>query len=131
LTVRAQIIADKPTAQDVTPESVSSLSPSSSEQQELSTSAGGCPFLNALADPPEVSIPWYKRLHQITKPTEFQKLLLDDAMAEGHRMVALRKDVGFADAYVLGSGDMVRTAFAGEAGLDPITKQSSIPSFGE
>lgn len=143
--MRAQIIADKPTVQDFQPESVAATpSPvptpvpsSSSEQQqqaEQPSSSSSCPFLNAVAaaqDPPLVHIPWMKRLEQITKPTEFQQLLLDGPEAEGHRMVALGKTFGFSDAYMLGTGDAVRAAFAGESGADPITKQSSIPSFGE
>lgn len=93
-------------------------------------STSGCPFLAAV-NPPEVRIPWHTRLQQLTKPYEFQQLLLDDALKEGHKMVAIDKTVGFADAYMPASGDAVKAVFAGEAGTDPITQQPSIPSMGE
>lgn len=75
-------------------------------------------------------MPWHQRLGQITKPYEFQQMLLDDAIRDGHRMVQIGKDIGFADAYMPATGEAVKTVFAGEAGTDPIIKQSSIPSMG-
>jgi hypothetical protein len=125
--IRAQIIADKPAAQEVQPGPSVSITSSSSSTE---ASAAGCPFLNSLT-PPEVHIPWLKRLGQITKPDEFQKTLLTDAMKQGHRMVAVKKDIGFSDAYMVGTGDAVKTVFAGEAGANPPIRQSSLPSFGK
>lgn len=122
--VRAQIIADKPkTDLQSQPEPVSTTSSS-----EAGTSA--CPFLNAL-NPPVVKVPWHKRLEQITKPVEFQRMILDDAVKQGDSMVALEKTAGFLDAYVPATGDAVKTIFGGEAGTDPIVRQSSVPSFGK
>ena len=82
--VRAQIIADKPSAvqnPEPQPASSSSISPSS------------CPFLNAL-DPPVVKVPWHKRFMQLFKPYEFQTMLLQDAVHAGSTMVAVDKTVG-------------------------------------
>lgn len=124
--MRAQIIADKPTVQEVQPEAPISTSSSIPE----ASTAAGCPFLNSLT-PPEVHVPWLKRLGQITQPTEFQKTLLTEAMEQGHRMVAINKDIGFSDAYMIGNGDAVKAVFQGEAGSNPTIKQSSLPSFGE
>lgn len=125
--VRAQIIADKPkTDHQSQPEPVSTTSSSSSS--EAGTSA--CPFLNAL-NPPVVMVPWHKRLEQITKPVEFQRMILDDAVKQGDSMVALEKTAGFLDAYVPATGDAVKTIFGGEAGTEPIVRQSSVPSFGK
>jgi hypothetical protein len=124
LYVRSQIIADKPTVQEGQPEAFGSTS--SSPQPSTS----GCPFLQAI-NPPEVKVPWRQRLDQITKPYEFQQMLLDDAIRDGHRMVQIGKDIGFSDAYMPATGDAVKAVFAGEAGTDAIVKQSSIPSMGE
>lgn len=74
-------------------------------------------------------MPWHQRLDQITKPYEFQQMLLDDAIRDGHRMVQIGKDIGFSDAYMPATGDAVKAVFAGEAGTDAIVKQSSIPSM--
>jgi hypothetical protein len=131
LTVRAQILADKPTVQPEQPEQQPrSIQASSSSTPDAPPSTSGCPFLAAV-NPPVVRIPWLTRLQQLTKPYEFQQLLLDDALKEGHKMVALDKTFGFADAYMPASGEAVKTVFAGEAGTDPIIKQSSLPSMGE
>lgn len=125
LAVRAQIVADKPTVQ---PEQQQQPDIKSSTAEPPSTS--GCPFLAAV-NPPEVRIPWHTRLQQLTKPYEFQQLLLDDALKKGHKMVSIDKTVGFSDAYMPASGDAVKAVFAGEAGTDPIIQQPSIPSMGE
>jgi hypothetical protein len=122
--VKAQIIADKPPAPEMQPE------PSISTSSSPEASTAGCPFLNSLT-PPEVHVPWLKRLAQITQPEEWQNTLLGEAMKQGHRMAAVNKDIGFSDAYMVGTGDAVKTVFAGEAGSDPMTRQSSLPSFGE
>ncbi len=117
--VRAKLAADKPTEQSnhdqpATKNASSSAGPGSS-----------CPFLNAInATPPEVHIPWYKRLQQYSNPWEFQQLVLDDVVAQGHQIAALTKTMGFTDAFMPASGDAVRTVFAGEAGSDPITSHT-------
>lgn len=141
LVVRAQIIADKPAAA-VQPDHAQASSLGHAAGAEASTAqysdsttpspaaGGSCPFLNAL-NPPEVPIKWHQRLWQLTKPYEFQQLLLDQAVQEGNSMVAVSKGFGFSDAYMTASGDAVKAVFAGEAGSDPIVHQSRIPSFGE
>lgn len=134
LALKAQILADKPTAQ-VPPQQPAGHSSSVNPHDNLTIAAAaapvstsGCPFLNAV-NPPLIKVPWHQRFKQLFKPHEFQRMVLDDAIKAGDSMVALDRKPGFMDAYVVGTGDGVKTVFAGEAGTEAITAQSGLPFF--
>ena len=105
--VRAKRVADKPTEQSNPTQPTTSTHSSSSSE-----SASRCPVLSALnVAPPEVNIPWHKRMQQYAQPWEFQQQVLDDAVAQGHHMAAIQKSPGFAGAH--GGMECVTSAMLG------------------
>ncbi|KAF6258855.1 cytochrome P450 [Scenedesmus sp. NREL 46B-D3] len=87
----------------------SSDSPSFHEQQQ-DGSASKCPFLAALPAPPPAQNAWWRRLQQLFSPAEYQQEALGP-----HSMVAGPKQMLMPPQYILGTADMVKTAFSGEA----------------
>jgi hypothetical protein len=97
--LRAKLDADKPTEQSNPTQPTNSTTNSSSSSSE---SVSRCPVLTALnVTPPEVNMPWHKRLQQYAQPWQFQQQVLDDVVAQGHTMAAIGKTPGFAGAHIV------------------------------
>lgn len=93
-------------------------------------STTSCRFLQAMQEPPLVTIPWWQRVWQITAPFKLQSMVLDDAVQDGHSMVQLQKQLAFEDAFVPASGAAVRAVLAGDGGSEPTSGPSLVPFFG-
>eukprot|EP00879_Flechtneria_rotunda_P003830 GHRR01004070.1.p1 GENE.GHRR01004070.1~~GHRR01004070.1.p1 ORF type:complete len:300 (+),score=122.02 GHRR01004070.1:648-1547(+) len=63
----------------------------------------------ALPSPPPAQNKWWKRLQQLTHPTEYQQNALGP-----HSIVAANKELGLPVQYVLGKAEYVKGVFSGE-----------------
>uniref|UniRef100_A0A383WDQ0 Cytochrome P450 n=1 Tax=Tetradesmus obliquus TaxID=3088 RepID=A0A383WDQ0_TETOB len=104
---RVQIVAR---AADANLHSGNSSQSFDEQHDSSSSSSGKCPFLAALPAPPPAQNAWWRRLQQLFSPADYQKEALGP-----HSVVAAPAQMMMPPQYVLGTADMVKTAFAGEA----------------
>eukprot|EP00878_Enallax_costatus_P041537 GHUV01048343.1.p1 GENE.GHUV01048343.1~~GHUV01048343.1.p1 ORF type:complete len:522 (+),score=119.33 GHUV01048343.1:83-1648(+) len=91
------------------PEPIEHRTSNVSTDSSSAVSTSGCPFLASLSTPAVTSVPWYKRLQQLSNPVAYQQAAYGD-----HLLVKIPAALGLPLQYSPSSGDLIKQILTGE-----------------